>query len=193
MLELEKTDFGDKLQADLVEKGLRELNPDLNFDLGARTNQYHPQMDTRQGVFFREDHICSMDRGIIPEFKIWKTTKRIVELPWYAADREDASISYVSVPKSHPEYEDLLAKGHNEANPEYMVKTDGKLLKLQCMGYEPVKKTCLRVGWRHTFERILAKELPGVTRKAIEKKFGVDMGKFPVGTPEELVAALAEE
>lgn len=178
----------------LVERGLRELNPDIHFDLGGRHNIEHPYAVTRQGVFYRDKHLCSMDRGMLPEYKIWATQKRLVELPWFAADREDASISWTEVLPTEPGYMDLRILGEKELDPQYMIrKTDGKLLRCKVMGYEPVGRRCMRVGWRHTFERILANEIPGVTRKAIAEKFGVDMDKFPAGSPDELVAALVEE
>lgn len=189
---LARADFGQMLDSAIVEKGLRELCPDLNFDLGTRIGQWHPNQDSRQGVFYREKHICSMDRGMIPEFKIWETTKRVTEIPWYAADTEDASISYVVIPKTMPGYQDMFEKALKNNDPEWMVK-DGKLLKLKALGYAPIGRRCLRVGWRHTFEALLRDNVPGITRQSLGEKFKVDMLKYPVGTPEELVAALVEE
>lgn len=190
---LDKADFGQMLEASVVEKGLRELNQDINFDLATRKGMEHPYQDSRQGVYYREKHVCSMDRGILPEFKIWATHKRVVEIPWHDADKEDASIAYVEVTKDTPNYQDLYEIGKKGSDPQYMVNDRGKLLRLQALGYRQVGRRCVRVGWRHTFERLLAEGIPGVTRESIARKFGVDMYKFPVGTPEELVAALVEE
>ncbi len=176
----------------MVEAGLRDLNHEMHFDLGARFGLWHPYADTRQGVYYRELHICSMDRGVIPEFKVWETQKRIVPIPWAQADREDASIKYEVLPLDTPNYQDLLVLAESGADPEYMLR-DGKVLKCQCFGYEMASKRCVRVGWRHTFERILAAGVPGVTRPALSEKFSVDMNKMPQGTHEELVAALVEE
>jgi hypothetical protein len=78
------------------------------------------------------------------------------------------------------------------ADPEYMLRGDA-VLKCQAYGYEIAAKRCVRVGWRHTFERLLSAGIPGVTRTALSEKFHVDMNKMPQGTHEELVAALVEE
>ena len=87
----------------------------------------------------------------------------------------------------------MLFRSENEDDPEYMISDNGAVLKLQALGYETASRRCLRVGWRHTFERILGFGVPGVTREKIAGRFGVDMNKFPMGTPDELVAALVEE
>lgn len=189
---LDRADFGASLSAAVVEAGLRDLNHELHFDLGARSGQWHPYIDTRQGVYYRENHICSMDRGIIPEFKVWETKKRIVPIPWSEADRDDASIKYEVLSPTVPGYEDLKILASSGADPEYMLRGES-VLKCQCYGYETASKRCMRVGWRHTFERILAYGVPGVTRQSLSEKFAVDMNKMPQGTHEELIAALVEE
>jgi len=189
---LDRADFGLSLNAVVVEAGLRDLNNELHFDLGTRTGQWHPYIDTRQGVYYRESHICSMDRGIIPEFKVWETKKRIVPIRWSEADREDASIKYEVLSPTTPGYEDLKILAATGSDPEYMLRGDA-VLKCQCFGYEVAAKRCMRVGWRHTFERILAFGVPGVTRQSLSAKFSVDMNKMPQGTHQELVEALAEE
>ena len=189
---LDRADFGQALNSAVVEAGLRELNPEIQFDLGARHDLWHPYIETRQGVYYRELHICSMDRGIIPEFKVWETKKRIVQIPWSEADREDASIKYETLPTSTPGYEDLKILAATGSDPEYMLRNDS-VLKCQAYGYEMASKRCMRVGWRHTFERILSAGVPGITRQALSEKFSVDMNKMPQGTHEELVEALVAE
>lgn len=189
---LDNADFGHSLSAVVIEKGLLDLNSELKFDLGGTHNLYHPYMDTRQGVYYREAFICSMDRGIVPEFKVWETKKRLVEIPWSEADREDASITYKVLPLDTPGYDDLFLLGASGKDPKYSVKGTA-LLEHSCVGYEMASRRCMRVGWRHTFERILAFGVPGVTRQSLSEKFSVDMNKMPSGTHEELVAALVEE
>ncbi len=189
---LDRADFGHTLSSAVIEAGLRDLNPELHFDLGARFGLWHPYIDTRQGVYYRELHLCSMDRGVVPEFKVWETKKRIVPIPWSEADREDASIQYEVLDPSTPGYEDLKILATTGSDPEYMLRGEA-VLKCQAYGYEMASKRCIRVGWRHTFERLLAAGIPGITRPALAEKFAVDMNKMPVGTHEELVAALVEE
>jgi hypothetical protein len=189
---LDRADFGSSISAAIIEAGLRELNPELKFDLAGTHGLWHPYLDTRQGVYYREQHVCSMDRGVVPEFKVWETKKKIVPIPWSEADREDASIRYEVLPVDTPGYEDLKILAETGSDPEYMLRGDA-VLKCQAYGYEVASKRCVRVGWRHTFERILAFGVPGVTRQALADKFRVDMNLMAQGTHQELVAALVEE
>jgi hypothetical protein len=69
----------------------------------------------------------------------------------------------------------------------------GRLYRLVCRAYRKVRGRVVQLGWRHTFERIINANVPGATREAIGAKFKVDMLKFPVGAPDELIAALVEE
>ena len=189
---IEKADFGNGISSALIESGLRDLNAELKFDLGGTHGLYHPYIDTRQGVYYRERHICSMDRGIVPEFKIWETKKRIVPIPWSQADREDASIKYRVMSPTEPGYEDFKIKAGLGNDPEYMLRGDS-VLRCEAYGYELASKRCMRVGWRHTFERILAFGVPGVTRQTLSEKFSVNMDLIPTGTHEELIEALVAE
>jgi hypothetical protein len=75
----------------------------------------------------------------------------------------------------------------------WVYRPDGCIVAYTPVAYRKVRGKVVQVGWRHTLERIIHRDLPGLTREAIGKKFGFDMLKFPVGAPEELVAELVEE
>lgn len=53
-----------------IKRGLQELNPGVNFDMGAKLGIDHPHMNVRQGVFLRGKHVGSLDRGLVPEHQI---------------------------------------------------------------------------------------------------------------------------
>ena len=184
--------LGKTLDASVIEKGLKELCPDLRFDVATKRGAWHPRQATRQGVFWHETHICSMDRGLVPEFKQWGVVEKESVVGWNEADAEGVTIKLRVIPSSDPDYMDavlrLMAK-----EPGYEMRPDKAIIKSW-----PVKKgkgqgRVELVGWRHTFERIINRNLPGLTRSAIAAKFGVDMLKFPIGAPHELHAALVEE
>jgi hypothetical protein len=84
-----------------------------------------------------------------------------------------------------------LASAH--ADPSLNLTADGKLFRQQAFGYQKVRDRVIRVGWRHTFERLLQRNLPGITRDTLAREFGVDMLKFPVGIPDEVIADLVAE
>lgn len=191
---LEQADFGHPLDSAVMERGLRELCSDLKFDLGGTHGLWHPRIENRMGVYYLDQHICGMDRGVVPEYKVWDTKKVVREIPWSEADREDAGIGYVEVLPTEPDYIDLYEKGLRGNDPIYFIRpSDRKLFKCKAQGYVTIRNRCVRVGWRHTLERILAFGVPGVTRDAVSKKLGVDMSLMPSGTREELIAALVEE
>jgi hypothetical protein len=73
------------------------------------------------------------------------------------------------------------------------MRPDGAIIKYTPVAYRKVQGRVALVGWRHTFERIIFRDLPGLTRHAIAEKFGVDMLLY-AGVPKaELYAALIEE
>jgi hypothetical protein len=176
---LAQIDFGRKLESSVMERGLRELCPDITFDHATNHGQAHPWQERCQGIFFRGRHVCAMDRGLIPEITVWARFKRLVEIPWYAADREDAAISYSEILPTEPGYRDLYEAARKNNDPSLMVK-DGKLLRLKATGYEDAGRRCMRVGWRHTFAKLLAAGLPGITAQALAEKFNIDANSIGV-------------
>ena len=63
-------EFGKSLDSTLIERGLMELCPDIHFDLAACIGQWHPGILYRKGVYHKGLHVCGLDRGIVPEFKL---------------------------------------------------------------------------------------------------------------------------
>jgi len=186
-------DYGKTLDSTIIERGLRSLNPDLHFDLAAAIGQVHPYIMDRQGVYYKGKHICAMDRGPVPEYKIWDVKKTQVPVQWAEADKDDVSIRYHVIPPTHPHYADLYEIARQGKHNELCILSTGKLVRTQCFGYRPWKNRVIRCGWRHTFERLLAAQIPGITRESLGRMFGVDMYKFPVGPPDEVIEAIWAE
>lgn len=187
--------FGGKgLSESTVKRGLRELNPDLEFDRVINWGQWHPYASTRQGVWYCGRHICSMDRGIIPELKTWNVEEGIEEITPMQADAADnAFCVYVQVLPSDPGYnEAVLRADRNDDNYTRDPETQN-IYRWTHFRFAKVRGRVVRVGWRHTFEALIAAGIPGVTRDSIGAAFGVDMNRYPQGEPEEVLAALTEE
>jgi len=184
--------MGRLIDASIIERGLIELNPDIHFDAGTKKGEWHPYQATRQGVFWHGQHICSMDRGMVPEFKQWTVITRLVPVGWEEADKDDVSIQTRVIPPSDSDYVDAALHVMNKTTG-YEMRPDGSVLKYTPMAYRKVQGKVALVGWRHTFERIIFRDLPGLTRSAIASKFGVDMMLY-FGVPKhELHQALIEE
>ncbi len=183
---------GKDIDSSVLERGLRELCMDLHFDAATKQGAWHPYQATRQGVFYHGIHICSMDRGIVPEFKQWSLVRRLVEVGWEEADKEDVSIQYNAIPSTNADYIDAAVRCMAKT-VGYEYRPDGCIVKYTPVAYRKVRGRVVQLGWRHTFERIISRDLPGLTRDAIGRKFEVDMLKFPVGSPQEIIAELVEE
>ena len=165
----------------------------MHFDLGAALGQWHPYIERRQGVFFQGSHICSMDRGMIPEFKAWGTQERVVPAQWAEADQSNVSIRWQIVPTSDPEYPDKWAMAKAGLANEYSVRDDGRLMFLTPFKTIQGRGKVWRLGWRHTFAAILFRQISGITHASLGAKFGIDAMAFPQGAPEDIHAALFEE
>lgn len=190
------SEFGRTLDAAVIERGLRELNPGIHFDMGTKLNQWHPYQSTRQGVFYNGNHICSMDRGLVPEYKQWSVERGYVNVDRSEWDNEEVRLFWEVVPSWTPGYVDLCVDTLKGKLDDYSIRADGHLIHL--IGRKVVQRPgrIVFVGWRHTFARLVAKNIPNVTLDTLAAKFGVDMLKYPIGasgTPEEMLSALYEE
>ena len=190
------SNLGHTLDSAVMERGLRELNPDIHFDMGTKLGMWHPYQSTRQGVFYHGQHICSMDRGLVPEFKQWSVVNGLAEVPMSEWDQEGVRLFWETVSPQTPDYVELCMATLEGKLDRYSIREDGQLIRLTGRKETKVLGRVVWVGWRHTFEKILLKNIPGVTRDTVATKFGVDMLKYPMGasgTPEEMLSALHEE
>jgi hypothetical protein len=185
--------WGHSIHEGVIKKGLRELNADIHFDMGTNLNQWHPLQGTRQGVFYKGTHICSMDREMVPEYKVWNVDEQVVQCSLGEADDERVTVSYSTIPPESPGYKDLLNLARRRADDSLHLRTDGTLLRLTAHRTVKSRGRVIRVGWRHTFEALLQRDIPGITRTSLAVKFGVDMLRYPVGDAPDVVAALMEE
>ncbi len=68
-------ELGNVLNEIELKRVLRGLNLMITFDVGGNLDIPHPAMNVRQGVFYNGKHVCSMDRGFIPEFGVYELEK----------------------------------------------------------------------------------------------------------------------
>jgi hypothetical protein len=189
--------FGKTIDSSVIQQGLRELNPEIHFDMGTKLGMEHPYQAVRQGVFYHGDHICSMDRGLVPEYKQWKCSEQWAPCDLSEWDKEDSvKLAWEVVPSDTPGYVDLAMEVLKGKLESYSIRDDGQIIRLRTLKRQIVLGQLVWVGWRHTFEKVIQANIPGVTRSALAEKFSVDMMKYPLGasgTPEEMLEALHEE
>jgi hypothetical protein len=167
-IRIPKERAGRPLQESRVKAGLKTLNPSIFFDVGSRLGMDHPYMDYRQGVYYDgfpdgRKHVCSMDRGhafggVIIEVPVWSTINDLVEVPLESVVFESEEIV---MPLMHkPDYVQVKRQVRNEV---------------------------ILCGWRHTFDKLIAARIPGITRESLAGQFGVSLDAYvePVEVPEE--------
>ena len=69
--------LGRQISAAVLQKGIRELNSDVTFDLAGRHGVWHPRIEELQSVYYKEKHLGSMDRDtdecMVPEVAVYYT------------------------------------------------------------------------------------------------------------------------
>lgn len=184
--------MGRTIDAAVIERGLIELCPDIHLDPTTKKDHWHPYQSVRQGVFWHGQHICSMDRGLVPEFKQWTVVSHLVPVGWEEADKDDVTIQTQLIPSTSSDYLDAMLHVMNRTTG-FEMRPDGSILKFWPVATRKTRGRVAMLGWRHTFERIIYRDLPGLTRRDIAEKFSVDMLLY-AGVPKaELYAALIEE
>lgn len=184
--------FGRTIEAAVIERGLRELCPEIHCDPTTKLGAWHPYQLTRQGVFWHGQHVCSMDRGLVPEFKQWTVITRMVPVGWEEADKDDVSMQSQVITAASDEFPEAALHIMNRT-VGYEMRPDGAIIRFTPVARRRVQGRVALLGWRHTFERVINRNLPGLTRAAIAAKFGVDMLLYAGVPKHELYAALIEE
>lgn len=144
------------LDASTVASTLAEQTPGLHFDLGGRHNFWHPEQQKWQAVKYFSRHICSMDRGAMPQWPVWRTKEELVPVPLdYALAHEDFPILDIplakdpNIPIMHPAMKALVMRPR----------------------FDEVDK----IGWAEVFYHLLKANLPGITRAWLQHTFNVPM------------------
>lgn len=202
-------DYGVSLSAAAIEAGLRELCPDLAFDsavnrpgdveyaLTTPTPAHRRAIErNRQPVCYDGRYVCAMDRGQIPEHKVWTVIDAEVPASLGEADQEDVTVRYETVPPFTFGYADLYDDAKRGRLEDYQIRPDGRLMRIWAVRIRKARGRCVTLGWRHTFERLVMADVPGITRRSLAEKFNVDMSKvfgLANGDIMDALAAMTEE
>jgi len=153
---------------------LCECNPDIHFDMGVNLNIWSPSQHKWQGVFYRGKHIVAMDRGVISENAIWSVKRSRVSKPAC-----DLSYAQMTDPMT---FEEFLTddKGLDVPTGTYSIEVQER-------------DRIIFVGWRHTLRRVITRDIPGVTKEGLERKFGINLDYIPIEEIRRRGAELATE
>lgn len=173
-----------------LERGLRELNPDIQFD---RTNlhQYTGYKGQRTGIFYHEQHICNVETEEIPEFNvpggIYEAPHAVSVLEGHANIRDPKTTTVRwRVGRKHPFFPDILKLAHykfpavvdlGEGYEIYVVlENTGDLLARQYYRDKPLCNRVDIIGWREVFRCLCELAIPGVDANSLAQQFGVSYG-----------------
>jgi hypothetical protein len=147
----------------------------------------------RAAVYYGDRYICAVDRGGVPEIKVYGVKDGIIPMPMSDINKyDDSKVTFLEIlPTSHL-YETAVSKVER-GDDNYTRSSDGRVFLYEAMRFGKVRGDVQKLGWRHTFEALLNRQVPGVTRSSLSRKFNVDMLKYPVGTPEEVHDAVLAE
>jgi hypothetical protein len=169
-------DFGRYIPEARLKAALMSLNPGFHFDVGGNLELPHPMMDKRQGVWFNGRHICSMDRGNIPEYKIWMLEPGVEDVSWGDIDRyDDVQIAYMEIMAHDAEFESAWLAYEAKRDGYHLDTATGKLFHYRACRPSMTPSFIEYVGWRHTLHRILNKRIPNVTKETLCKALGIDV------------------
>jgi hypothetical protein len=167
-------EFGRFIPEVKLKAALTGLNPGFHFDVGGNLDMPHPQMATRQGVYFNGQHICSMDRGNLPEYKIWMLEPGVEDVDWVDVDKyDDVQVAYMEIMPTDAEYEDAVL-AFEAKRDGYHLALSGKLFHYRACRPSMTPSYVEAVGWRHTLHRILQRQIPNVTRETLGKALGLN-------------------
>lgn len=138
-----------KIQAALI-----RLNPGIHFDWAGKHNMWHPYKDCKQGIYFNGKHLCSMDRGQIPQAPIWST-----------------KMFGVRVRKEELTFSELQNPFLIEETEYFLDGTDGKTG--WCFVKREQKDRLLWIGWQAVCRKIVRRNIPGVDAETLGRELGV--------------------
>lgn len=168
-------DFGRFIPEARLKATLTSLNPGFHFDVGGNLEYPHPQMEKRQGVWLNGRHICSMDRGNIPEYKIWMLEPGVEDISWTDIDKhDDAQIAYMEILPTDEQYPESWLSFEAKRDG-YHMDMQGRLFHYRACVPSMTPSYIEYVGWRHTLHRVLQQQIPGVTREALCQALGLNV------------------
>ena len=153
-VEIPQSMMGQALTCLDMQAALLRCNPDFHFDMGVKLNIWHPYQEGKQGVYFRGEHICSMDRGNVPMVPIWSTKTMWMRLP-----ASELSYGEITAKDTMTETE-FLVDGTERETGFYHIRRQEK-------------DRLLWLGWQHTLRRVLNKKISGCDKAALEFELGV--------------------
>lgn len=161
MVAIPQSMLGTTLNELILKSVLIRLNPGIHFDVGGNLNIWHPWQEGKQGVWFRGKHLCSMDRGQIPQAPIWSTKTEFQRVLM-----SECTFGELQQPMMSHEVEYLTDGTERDTGYVFIQREERDRL--------------LWIGWQATLRKIINKDLPGITAATLTEELGVKIGRAHV-------------
>lgn len=177
---------GRSLDASVIQRKLLELNPDFSFDVMNKLSECVPVLGAgfkrlnplRQGVYWKGTHVCSMDRGVVPEYPTFFTVKRRMPVDAAHADDDGVVTTWRAISPGQPEYVDALLHALNQ-DAGWELRPDGVIIASEWSKTVEAAGPKEYLGWRPTLLKIMRRGIPGVNFTTLGAKFETDMAILP--------------
>lgn len=131
---------GASLDSAVLKRELESLSQLFVLDLGARHRLWHPDQDRFYGIRYGHRHICSCDRGIMPQWPEWTTEEDLVEVTLdYAMLHDDLPVVSFIGPKA----------------PDLRQPQMAAVMR-------PTLKEVKKIGWAEVVWRLMKAKIPGL-------------------------------
>ena len=149
-----------RLDSALVRTRLESRVPGLHFDLGGRQGVWHPDQEKVQAVRYYYRHICSCDRGEMPQWPEWTLAEGLASVPL------DEALKHEEMPIL--DIDPLEETG--------LLSDASRLYEHQkALVWRSQVDDIKRIGWAELFYRLLKANLPNLTPEWFAVTFRVPM------------------
>lgn len=173
---------------------LQELNPDLSIHDNSNDEfVYAGGNDHRTGLYYKNQHLCNIERGELPEMDAWGDFARCllhVSVAEGLNHREDSISSEQWVSEDAQPTFTILSRHLGDADIAVVQLGDAQeacisreydqsghtwIVARYYFREKVLPHRVIKLGWRHTFHVLLQHKIPGITRESLERAFSIDL------------------
>jgi hypothetical protein len=197
MIDTSTAYLGKTIEYNTLKTGLTNLNSNVRFDERNDDHIYAQSWEPRTGIWFRNDHICNVERiGATPQFNIYGLPKEdlfpigVEECLMDDRMDENGPLSYfmtivVKVDRDPQKFfalnkmignqMEMVAKRNDFTGGELLIErtAPGEIAVFTALGRRVCSTKVLRIGWIHIFKALEARRIPNMTRENLCRTFGV--------------------
>lgn len=176
-----------------LETHLKELNPDIRVhDNSNDAVWYSTGNEHRTGIYYKDRHICNVQRGEIPEWDQWGN-HAVARLPISVDEGQSNPDKSITIEQwfdaSQSFYHDLVSLLDGRTEKTVKLGPENQQCHVARSKMGPKDAVCVRfyfmektiphrvqiLGWKTVMQFLMQAKIPGVTRKTLEDKFAINL------------------